>query len=175
MPQHAWQLQHADCGLDSIQAAKSGFHGTDFQTVATQPKQQQHSSIDLTQKFEPEGFVRLPVSESVMIATVQAVVEVWEKFQSRFLELWNSKGSGDLYPQAIYASAGSAALKVVHRQCQMHSMFDDQLPSLSVLSSNRPSLVVIIIIISLHLKSIIIISYHHLAICTMGHLTTFPY
>ena len=58
----------------------------------------------------PQGHVALPSDAAV---GMQAVIEIWEKFESRFLDLWNSKGSGDLYLESIYGAPGSPALKVL--------------------------------------------------------------
>lgn len=47
--------------------------------------------------------------------TLQAVVEIWEKFKTRFLDLWDSEGHGDLYPDSLFgpsAPAGASSLKV---------------------------------------------------------------
>lgn len=58
---------------------------------------------------------------------MQAIVEIWEKFQSRFLDLWNSKGNGDLYLQSIYGSSGSPALKVWYCPLSCEVLFGSHL------------------------------------------------
>lgn len=59
---------------------------------------------------------------------LETVVEVWEKFSEKFLDLWRSgKGHGDAYPAALFGDAAAQSRLQAERQTYMAALFQDTL------------------------------------------------
>ncbi len=53
--------------------------------------------------------------------------EIWARFQSRFLELWETQGQGDAYVAGLFETPDSAAALAAFRQTYMRDLFHDSL------------------------------------------------
>jgi 5-methylthioribose kinase len=58
---------------------------------------------------------------------LETIEEIWKRFATRFVELWNGPRSGDAFPQALFAGSDGAQSLRVAQQAFLRSLFVDSI------------------------------------------------